>query len=148
ADLTELLKGLPGDVCPSPHWGYVLKGRMWWRFPDREESFGPGEAFYVEPGHTSGADAGSEFVVFAPSEGMPEVHLPMARHGELDPDAEPLEQRMASPDRPDTRRHPPHAPEGMVELGRFEREVVAEPLGLLVSVGVAPHVHEKGRVVD
>src|SRR5207237_1228193 len=27
ADLTELLKGLPGDVCPSPHWGYVFKGR-------------------------------------------------------------------------------------------------------------------------
>ena len=82
ADLTELLKGLPGDVCPSPHWGYVVKGRMWWRFPDREESFGPGEAFYVEPGHTSGADAGSEFVVFAPSEVMAEVEEHMGRRAQ------------------------------------------------------------------
>src|SRR5437870_1265100 len=27
SDLTELLRGLPGDVCPSSHWGYVFKGR-------------------------------------------------------------------------------------------------------------------------
>ena len=25
ADLTELLKGLPDDACPSPHWGYVFR---------------------------------------------------------------------------------------------------------------------------
>src|SRR6266550_2733103 len=61
-DLTELLRGLPGDVCPSAHWGYVFAGRMWWKTGDRVEEIGPGEAFYVEPGHTSGADAGSEFV--------------------------------------------------------------------------------------
>src|SRR5262245_56778964 len=30
-DLTELLKGLPGDECPSPHWGVVTRGRMWFR---------------------------------------------------------------------------------------------------------------------
>jgi hypothetical protein len=53
ADLTELLKGLPGDACPSPHWGYVLKGRTWFRSTDREESFGPGDAFYLALGHTS-----------------------------------------------------------------------------------------------
>jgi hypothetical protein len=52
-DLTPLLQGLPGDVCPSPHWGYVFKGRTWWRFADREETFGEGDAYYVPPGHTS-----------------------------------------------------------------------------------------------
>jgi hypothetical protein len=26
-DLTPLLKGLPGDSCPCPHWGYVTAGR-------------------------------------------------------------------------------------------------------------------------
>src|SRR6187397_2476809 len=46
-DLTPLLQGLPGDVCPSPHWGYVFKGRTWWRFADREETFGEGDAYYV-----------------------------------------------------------------------------------------------------
>jgi len=76
-DLTELLKGLPGDVCPSPHWGYVFKGRMWFRSQDREESFGAGDAFYVEPGHTSGADAGTGFVIFSPSEVMAEVEAHM-----------------------------------------------------------------------
>ena len=24
---TPLVKGLPGDACPCPHWGYVVKGR-------------------------------------------------------------------------------------------------------------------------
>jgi hypothetical protein len=78
-DLTELLKGLPGDVCPSPHWGYVFAGRMWFRSADQEESFGPGDAFYVAPGHTSGADAGSDFVVFSPTEIMGEVEAHMMR---------------------------------------------------------------------
>jgi hypothetical protein len=82
ADLTELLKGLPGDECPSPHWGYVFKGRLWFRASDREESFGPGEAFYVEPGHTSGVDAGTEFVVFSPSEVMAEVESHMMRRAQ------------------------------------------------------------------
>jgi quercetin dioxygenase-like cupin family protein len=77
ADLTELLKGLPGDECPSPHWGYVLKGRMWFRSGDREESFGAGDAFYVAPGHVSGADGKSEFVVFSPTEIMAEVEAHM-----------------------------------------------------------------------
>jgi hypothetical protein len=84
ADLTELLKGLPGDVCPSPHWDYVFTGRMWWRYPDGEESIGTGEAFYAKPGHTSGADAGTSFVVFSPSEVMAEVEahmMPRAQEG-------------------------------------------------------------------
>ena len=82
ADNTPLLKGLPGDQCPCPHWGYVLKGRMWWRFDDRTEEIGPGEAFYVEPGHTSGADAGSEFVIFSPSEIYAEVNAHMGRRAQ------------------------------------------------------------------
>jgi hypothetical protein len=81
-DLTELLKGLPGDVCPSPHWGYVFKGRSWWRFADREESFGPGDAYYVPPGHTAGADAGTEFLIFSPSEVMAEVDAHMGRRAQ------------------------------------------------------------------
>jgi hypothetical protein len=82
SDLTELLKGLPDDACPSPHWGYVFAGRMWFRSPDKEESFGPGDAFYVEPGHTSGADAGTEFVIFSPTEVMAEVEAHMMRRAQ------------------------------------------------------------------
>src|SRR5947199_9491037 len=68
ADLTDLLKGLPNDQCPSPHWGYIVRGRMWFRSGGGEEAFGPGEAFYVQPGHTAGADGGSECVIFSPTE--------------------------------------------------------------------------------
>jgi hypothetical protein len=78
ADLTPLLKGLPHDQCQCPHWGYVIKGRMWWRYTDGEESCPAGTAFYVPPGHTAGADAGSEFVVFGPAELVREVDAHMA----------------------------------------------------------------------
>jgi hypothetical protein len=87
ADLTPLLKGLPGDVCPSPHWGFVSEGRLWFRRSDGEESFGPGDAFYVSPGHTSGADAGSSFVVFSPTEVMAEVEEHMMRRAQEMQDA-------------------------------------------------------------
>ena len=30
-DHTPLLKGLPDDQCQSPHWGYVIKGRLTFR---------------------------------------------------------------------------------------------------------------------
>ena len=83
SDLTPLLAGLPDDKCPSPHWGFVLKGRTWWKHGDgRLEEFGPGEAFYVAPGHTAGADAGSEFVVFSPSEIMATVGAHMAKRAQ------------------------------------------------------------------
>jgi hypothetical protein len=81
-DLTPLLKGLAGDQCPSPHWGYVFKGRIWFRDGDTEEKFGPGDAFYVAPGHTAGADGGSEFVTFSPAEVMREVEAHMMRRAQ------------------------------------------------------------------
>jgi hypothetical protein len=50
-DLTPVLKGLPGDSCQCPHWGYVTAGRLTVRYGDREEVIEPGEAFYMPPGH-------------------------------------------------------------------------------------------------
>ena len=82
ADLTELLRGLPNDQCPSPHWGYVTNGSMWFRYGDREEVFSAGDAFYVPPGHTSGANEGAEFVIFSPSETMATVEAHMARRAQ------------------------------------------------------------------
>jgi len=81
-DLTPLLQGLPNDQCPSPHWGYVTKGRMWFRSNGKEESFGPGDAYYVAPGHTSGAEGESEFVVFSPTEVMEEVEAHMTKRAQ------------------------------------------------------------------
>jgi len=62
-----LLKGLPGDRCQCPHWGYVLKGRITYRFADHEEVFEAGDAFYLPPGHIPLAEAGSELLQFSPS---------------------------------------------------------------------------------
>ena len=82
ADLTALLQGLPNDQCPSPHWGYVLKGRLWFNYGDHVESINAGEAFYTNPGHTSGADAGSEFLIFSPAETLAEVEAHMQRRAQ------------------------------------------------------------------
>lgn len=72
-DLTPLLQRLPDDKYPCPHWGYVIARRIWWRLGDEEESHGPGDAFFVPGGHTSGADAGSTFVIFSPTTEMTRV---------------------------------------------------------------------------
>ena len=68
-DATPLLKGLPDDRCPCPHWGYVLKGKMTARYADRDEVFEAGDAFYTPPGHIPVQhEPGTEFVWFSPSE--------------------------------------------------------------------------------
>ena len=67
-DGTPLLKGQPDDSCQCPHWGYVLKGKLTYRFADREEVFEAGDAFYLPGGHVPLAEAGSELLQFSPSE--------------------------------------------------------------------------------
>lgn len=79
ADLSPLLQGLPNDQCQCPHWGYVLKGSMWWRYGDREEVTRAGEAFYIPPGHTSGATANSEFITFSPAKEWAALEAHMGR---------------------------------------------------------------------
>ena len=72
-DATPLLKGLPGDRCNCPHWGYVLKGRVTYRFDDRVEVCEAGDAFYLPPGHVPIAEAGTEIVQFSPAEELRRV---------------------------------------------------------------------------
>src|SRR5882757_580168 len=79
-DGTPLLKGLPDDRCQCPHWGYVIKGRITYRFADHEEVFEAGDAFYLPPGHVPLADAGSELVQFSPSEELRVVDAVMAKN--------------------------------------------------------------------
>jgi hypothetical protein len=67
-DATPLFKGLPEDRCQSPHWGYVISGRLTLRFADREEVYEAGDAYYAPPGHIPTVAAGSELVEFSPTE--------------------------------------------------------------------------------
>jgi hypothetical protein len=79
-DLAPLLKGLPDDRCQCPHWGYVFKGKLTWRFADHEEVSEAGDAFYAPPGHAPKAEAGSEFVQFSPSEALHEAQAAMMKN--------------------------------------------------------------------
>ena len=68
ADLAGLFRGLPEDRAQLPRWGYVLKGKVGFRFPERDEIYEAGDAYYVPPGHTPVHYAGAEIVEFSPTE--------------------------------------------------------------------------------
>ena len=73
-DQAPLLRGLPDDRCPCPHWGYVLQGQLRFQVGDREETFEAGDAFYLPPGHIGiGNEPGTEFVQFSPAEELRQV---------------------------------------------------------------------------
>jgi hypothetical protein len=74
ADATPLLVGMPHDLCPCPHWGYVVKGSIHVQYEDgREETVRAGEVYYWPPGHTVRVDEEYEAVEFSPSEAMNRV---------------------------------------------------------------------------
>jgi hypothetical protein len=80
-DATPLLKGLPDDQCQCPHWGFVIKGRLTYRFGDREEVYEAGDAFYNPPGHVPiSHEPGSEIVQFSPAEELRATEAAMARN--------------------------------------------------------------------
>ena len=66
--LAPLLRGLPGDSCQCPHWGYVFTGKITVSYADSEETYEAGDAFYMTPGHVPAAEAGTELIQFSPSE--------------------------------------------------------------------------------
>jgi hypothetical protein len=68
ADATPLFRGLPDDRCQSPHWGYVVEGRVTFRYADHEEAYESGDAYYAPPGHTPVVAAGTELIEFSPTE--------------------------------------------------------------------------------
>ena len=80
-DATPLLKGLPDDRCQCPHWGYVIKGRLTFRFPDRDEVFEAGDAFYTPPGHAPVKhEPGTEIVQFSPTDELEPTVAAMQRN--------------------------------------------------------------------
>ena len=73
ADLADLFRGLPDDRSQLPRWGYVITGKVAFRFADREEHYEEGDAYYVPPGHTPIHFAGAEIVEFSPTEALAET---------------------------------------------------------------------------
>src|SRR5690348_5540727 len=68
ADGTPVFKGLPDDRCQSPHWGYVVRGRLTFRYVDHDEVYEAGDAYYAPPGHIPVVTADTEVVEFSPTE--------------------------------------------------------------------------------
>ncbi len=79
-DSTPMLKGLPGDHCTCPHWGYVLKGKVTYTFEDHEETHVAGDAFYVPGGHLQRVEAGTEYVQFSPTAELQVVSETIAKN--------------------------------------------------------------------
>ena len=72
-DLRPALVGQPHDLCPCPHWGYMLKGRVRMHTPDGEQTYEAGQAFYWGPGHAPEALEDSEYVDFSPTDELTPV---------------------------------------------------------------------------
>lgn len=80
-DHAPLFKGLPNDSCQCPHWGYVIEGRITWRYDDgTEEVHEAGDAFYAPGGHVPIAEAGTEYVQFSPAEELKQTSEAIMRN--------------------------------------------------------------------
>ena len=80
-DQSPMLQGLPDDRCQCPHWGYVVSGRVTFRFPEHEEVFEAGDAFYTPPGHVPVKhEPGSEIVMFSPDEELQKTEAVMRKN--------------------------------------------------------------------
>ena len=80
-DATPLMRGLPDDRCQCPHWGYVVDGRLTFRYADREEVFEAGDAFYTPPGHVPVKhEPGTEIVIFSPAEELRKTEAVMEQN--------------------------------------------------------------------
>ena len=62
-DARPLFKGLPGDLCQCPHWGYVITGAPRLAASD----YRAGQAFYWPPGHAPEALEDSDFLEISPT---------------------------------------------------------------------------------
>jgi hypothetical protein len=69
ADIAPLLKGLEGDLCQSPHWGYLMQGELTVTYADESnETVRGGDLFYWPPGHTVKVAQDAEVILFSPQD--------------------------------------------------------------------------------
>ena len=79
-DVGPMMEGLPGDLCPCPHWGYMLKGAFHTQYSDNtEEVVTEGDAFYMPAPHTGWFEAGSTMILFSPEAEATQVAEHVAR---------------------------------------------------------------------
>jgi hypothetical protein len=68
-ETAPLFRGLPDDACQSPHWGYVISGRLRVLSTDGgEETIAAGQAYYLPPGHNVLVEEHTLVLEFSPAE--------------------------------------------------------------------------------
>jgi hypothetical protein len=73
-DISPLLQGLEGNLCQSPHWGYLLQGEITLTYADgTHETTHSGDLFYWPPGHTVKVGEDAELILFSPQHEHSEV---------------------------------------------------------------------------
>jgi len=66
-DTTPLFQGLEGNLCQSPHWGFVLKGQLTTTdAAGTKEIVSINDLFYWPPGHNVKVDEDAEIIMFSP----------------------------------------------------------------------------------
>ncbi|HEX6745062.1 MAG TPA: hypothetical protein VF087_12635 [Solirubrobacteraceae bacterium] len=67
-ETAPLFKGLPDDACQSPHWGYVIEGRLRILATDgSEETLDAGQAYYLPAGHNVVVEEDALLIEFSPA---------------------------------------------------------------------------------
>src|SRR5687768_6471350 len=64
-DAAPLFKGLPDDMCQSPHWGYIVRGRVRVKSKDGDVVMKTGDVYYIEPGHVPIFEEDNEVLEFS-----------------------------------------------------------------------------------
>ena len=72
-DLSPALVGLTDDLCPCPHWGYMLEGTLGMHTLNGDLEFEAGQAFYWAPGHAPFAITDCRYVDFSPTHDFADV---------------------------------------------------------------------------
>lgn len=66
-DIAPLLNGLEGNMCQSPHWGYIEDGEVTVTYHNGdEETVNKGDLFYWPPGHSVRVAQDAELILFSP----------------------------------------------------------------------------------
>ena len=79
-DIAPLLKGLQGDACQAPHWGYMLSGEVVVSYTSgKSETCAEGDLFYWPPGHSVRVVKDAEVILFSPQHEHGEVIEHLAR---------------------------------------------------------------------
>ena len=67
-DMAPMLASLPDGRCTCPHWGQLLQGRAVVHYEDHDEVIEAGQAYFMAPGHVPEIEAGTELLMFSPTE--------------------------------------------------------------------------------